>query len=383
MVRCLDRTRYEPYVICPPGGELARLLDAEGVTCVPAPPVHARFTWRPGALWMSAKSVSRAIVALREALAFLRPDIVHANTLRAGIVTSLASAGTGRKVVWHLHDILPRHPLSTVIRVTTVFLRPARIVAVSEATAKAFRGPYFSKAKITTIHNGTDLSRFPLKSTGSAALRESLGIPEDSFMICAVGQICARKGLLELVDAVAKARAHAPQIHLVIAGSVVFEHEKGYFDLLRTAAAAPHCSNAVHFAGEVQNVSALLQAADLLVLNSREEPFGLVLVEAMASGTPVLATRVGGIPEIVKDGRNGWLIEKGDITALAAKLVELSRCGEALATTAGTARRETCPQFSLERFQRRLHRLYAELLSSPNPQWNANTQPAIAADLDD
>ena len=94
--------------------------------------------------------------------------------------------------------------------------------------------------------------------------------------------------------------------------------------------------NRVHFTGELCDVSGVLQASDLLVLNSRDEPFGLVLIEAMACGTPVLATRVGGIPEIVTDSENGWLIESGDPAALASTLLELSRnvsrphasCGE-------------------------------------------------------
>jgi glycosyltransferase involved in cell wall biosynthesis len=150
-------------------------------------------------------------------------------------------------------------------------------------------------------------------------------------------------------------------MHLVIAGKVVFVHEEQYFEKLLRAAASPDISEYVHFIGEIRDVSALLQAADLLVLNSHEEPFGLVLVEAMSSGTPVLATRVGGVPEIVRDSKNGWLVERGDTAALAAKLLELSCNEAALQSAAQAARNETCPQLSLERFQSRLHRFYAEL----------------------
>ena len=112
----------------------------------------------------------------------------------------------------------------------------------------------------------------------------------------------------------------------------------------------------------MQNVSQLLQTADLLVLNSHEEPFGLVLVEAMSSGTPVLAARTGGIPEIVKHGENGWLIEKADTAGLARKLLELVRSQELLEKVARQAREETCPQFSLEKFQANLQECYRELL---------------------
>jgi glycosyltransferase involved in cell wall biosynthesis len=211
------------------------------------------------------------------------------------------------------------------------------------------------------IHNGTDLSRFPFKQPGNSVLRKTFGVPEDAFVICAVGQICARKGLLELLFAFMEIHPSAPQMHIVIAGKVVFPHEQKYLEALLRVAASPKISGHIHFVGEIRDVSKLLQTADLLVLNSHEEPFGLVLVEAMSSGTPVLATRVGGIPEIVKDSVNGWLVERGDTAALAAKLLELSRNREALRAVAHSALTETCPQLSQERFQSRLQRLYAEI----------------------
>jgi glycosyltransferase involved in cell wall biosynthesis len=263
-------------------------------------------------------------------------------------------------------------------------LRPARIVAVSDATARAFPLPGALQSRVTTIHNGIDLNRFPLKSTGaSETVRKELGVPAEAFLVCAVGQVCERKGLLELVQAFGQAHTMAPDMHLVLAGSVVFEHERDYFNRVRAAASVPAIASHVHFVGEIEDVSALLQAADLLVLNSKQEPFGLVLVEAMSSGTPVLAARVGGVPEIVNDSLNGWLVERGDTAALAAKLVELVQRPDLLRRIAITARCETCQQFSLQRFQHRLNRLYAELDRTPNSVWNARNRPAIAVDSED
>ena len=114
----------------------------------------------------------------------------------------------------------------------------------------------------------------------------------------------------------------------------------------------------------MRNVSQLLQASDLLVLNSDEEPFGLVLIEAMSSGTPVVAARCGGIPEIVTDDENGWLIEKADTVGLAHKLIKLARNKEALERVARHARNVTCPKFSLQRFQSQLHECYEAMLST-------------------
>jgi L-malate glycosyltransferase len=361
MVRGLDRARYEPVVICPADSDLSRLLEAESVSCLHMPAVNARFSARPGRLWKAVASYARAIAALRGVLSRLRPNIVHANSLRAGLAASVAAIGMKTKVVWHIHDILPRHPLGIAIRLFALLLRPTRIVAVSDAAARAFRGPFAFQGRISTMYNGVDLTRFPQKSSTSLRLRDAMGVPDDAFLVCAVGQICARKGLLELLDAFERIYAAAPGMHLVIAGKVVFVHEEKYFGSLLRAVAEPGLANRVHFAGEVRDVSGLLQAADLMVLNSREEPFGLVLIEAMSSGTPVLATRVGGIPEIVRDSENGWLIEKSDTPGLAQKLLELSQNRNLLKKVAQTALDETCSQFSLERFYSRLQRFYSEL----------------------
>jgi L-malate glycosyltransferase len=362
MLRGLDRGRYEPFVLCPAEGNLCAMVKAEDVECVAVPPVVARFTWRPDRLWKAIASLGKAVVAVRRRLSWLDPDLVHANTLRSGIIASFAALGTGRVVIWHVHDILPKHPLSAAIRFFAWLSRRTQIIAVSHATAKAFCGPLPFENRVHIIHNGTDLGQFPLKQPGDTKFRMKMGIPEEAFLVCAVGQICERKGLLELLDAFERTSGSAPQMHLAIAGKVVFLHEEKYFESLLRAVAEPRLSERVHFTGEVRDVSSLLQAADLLVLNSRQEPFGLVLVEAMASGTPVLATRVGGIPEIVKDAENGWLVENGDTAGLSKKLLELSQNRSLLERVAQAAHHETCPQFSLEKFQSRLHNLYADLI---------------------
>ncbi|MGH9562982.1 MAG: glycosyltransferase family 4 protein [Terracidiphilus sp.] len=375
MVRGLDRSAYEPVVICPAEGGLARQFHVEGVPCMELPAVQARFTWRLGGLWKAVTSVARAIGALRRTLWQVDPEIVHANSVRAGIVVSLACIASGRKVVWHVHDNLPRHPLSTVIRIAALVLRPDRVIAVSQATAQAFRGHFSFAESVVTIHNGVDLIEFPLKGAERSALRFALGVPEGAFLVCAVGQICARKGLLELIEAFTIAHTRTPDLHLIIAGSVLFEHEKPYLDRLYQAAANPSVAGSIRFIGQIQDVSVLLRAADLLVLNSHEEPFGLVLIEAMSSGTPVLATRTGGIPEIVRDTENGWLVDKGDTAGLARKLLELAGHKELLDRAARQAHETTCPQFSVERFQAQIHDCYAGMLAiekhalSGRPQW--------------
>jgi glycosyltransferase involved in cell wall biosynthesis len=369
MLQVLDRSRYEPHVLCPEGGALPEMVKALMVPWIRTPQLNARFTWRPDRLLQYAASLWRSIRATRTAIRKLEPDVVHANSLRAGLVATMATIGTKRTVLWHVHDILPKHPVSHAIRLLAYLSERTRIVAVSHSAARSFCGGLPFRNRVQTIHNGVDLACFPLKTRGSSSFRNHAGIPNDAFLVCAVGQICARKGLLELVDAFASIYARAPKVHLAIVGKVVFAHEAQYRDLLYRRVAAAGIADRVHFTGERGDVANILQASDLLVLNSHEEPFGLVLVEAMSSGTPVLATRVGGVPEIIRDQENGWLVEKRDTAGLASKLLELSQNKEMLCQAAQFAREVTCPQFSVERFQYNLHRVYAELDSRPASTW--------------
>jgi len=374
MLQVLDGTRYEPHVLCPGDAELSRMVAALDVPCIVLPPLQARITWRPGRLLRYAASLWRGILATRQAVLKLEPDLIHANSLRAGVVATIATIGTDRKVIWHVHDILPKHPVSTAIRLLAYMSKRTYLLAVSHSAARAFCRRLPFKNRVQTVYNGIDLNRFPLKAPGGSTFRREVGIAEDAFLVCAVGQICARKGLIELVNAFSKVCGQAPGMHLAIVGRVVFAHEEDNCRLLVRTVASAGLTDRVHFTGERSDVASVLQASDLLVLNSVEEPFGLVLVESMSSGTPVLATRVGGIPEIVRDSENGWLVEKGDIAALASKLLELSQNVDMLRH----ARNVTSPQFSLERFQGNLSRFYTEL-AQPDSSWSRRSITEIAS----
>lgn len=374
----LDRTRYEPYVLCPARGGLAAAVHDEGAVWFPLPAINARFSLRLDRLFRSISPVFQSVRAMRAQIRALDPDIIHANSVRAGIAASLAAAGTGKPVIWHIHDTLPKHPFSTAIRTFAFMDRSARAIAVSQSTEKSFRGMMPFGSRVRTIYNGTDLGRFPLKQPGPSVFRKAIGVSEGDFLVCAVGQICARKGLIELIDALRRIRNEAPDLHVAIVGKVVFSHEEVYLDAMRAAVAEAGLEDRVHFTGELSDVSPALQAADLLVLNSLDEPFGLVLIEAMSSGTPVVATRVGGVAEIVTDQENGWLIDKGDTAALALRLLKLSCDRSALAQVAQRALSTTCPKFSLERFQNELMKFYAELDPNSDREWNMRNRPALA-----
>ena len=320
----LDRSAFEPVVVCPPG-PLEKLARDSGVGVETVPTLSARFTWRPDQLTHYSKSFLQIIRQIRRRVSQLKPDLIHANSIRSGLVATTATVGMKTRVVWHLHDMLPRHPLSSAIRLVALFASRTRMVAVSEAVARNFGGRVAGllQSRVSVILNAIDLDKFQCDQSAGQAIRKELGLNRDDLVFGIIGQLTPRKGQIELIRAFA--RAAVPHSVLVIAGAAIFNRDREY--ALRLAQEAESCGVAqrVRFLGGRDDIGAVMQSLDLLIVNSTAEPFGLVIVEAMAGGTPVLAASVDGIPEIIAHGRNGWLVPPRDEPALAAAMVQLSR----------------------------------------------------------
>ena len=136
----LNRDRYEPVVVCPENSRLMEMIRAAGVRTRGLQALEARFTWRVDRMIRYLLSFAAVIRCARNVVKDEAPDAIHANSIRAGLVMSAATLGLRVPVIWHAHDILPRHPLSTAIRLFTCTTSQNRILAVSHAVADRFRG---------------------------------------------------------------------------------------------------------------------------------------------------------------------------------------------------------------------------------------------------
>jgi glycosyltransferase involved in cell wall biosynthesis len=319
----LDRERFEPVVLCPETGPLMELA-AELAPVVTIESLQARFTWRIDHLIGYLGSFLLVIRGFRQKVLSINPDLVHANSIRAGLVATAATIGLQTRVVWHLHDLLPRHPLSCLIRASAFLSMRTQMIAVSQAVADNFIGRFFPlKNRVRTILNAIELENFQPSQTAPQQIREEFQLDPDEPLVGIVGQLTARKGQLELVRAFALVLREIPRARLFVVGAPLFNRDEDYEALLKKTARKLGIAERVRFTGARTDVAALMQAFDLLVINSSAEPFGLVAVEAMASGTPVLAAACGGIPEIIQHGRNGWLVEQGNEDALGGAVVHL------------------------------------------------------------
>ena len=338
-------------------------------------PLEARFTWRPDRL---IKYLLSFVQVIREARKLARdesPDVIHANSIRAGIVMAAATIGFRVPVIWHAHDILPLHPLSTVVRLFALMSARNRILAVSNAVAKRFRGlllkPFSRRVPIRVIHNAVDLERFRPDAKGEAA-RADLALNETQPIVGIVGQLTSRKGQLGLIEAFAEVTREFPEALLLVAGEPLFNRDEQYAEQLQQTVRSLGIGENVEFLGPRSDVPQLMQAMDVLVINSHEEPFALTVLEGLASGIAVLATSVGGTPEMISHGENGWLVAARDNAGLAESLITLLHETKLRARLGRNAREAADARFSTNRFLRDFDAFYTELHTRPalnlNPQ---------------
>jgi glycosyltransferase involved in cell wall biosynthesis len=356
----LDRKSFEPIVVCPAQGPLLKMAAAAGVRAEAMHVLEARFTWRADRLVRYSKSLVHVVREFRRKVISLSPDLIHANSIRAGLVATAATFDLGTPVVWHLHDLLPRHPFSTAIRIFAALSGRSRMIAISEAVAKNFRGRFarLMKNRVSVILNAIELDKFQPPQTAGQTIRDGLGLKGAGPVLGIVGQLTPRKGQLELLRAFAQSLAELPRAVLLIVGAPLFNRDHEYADLLKRETDKLGIANRVLMLGPRSDVVAIMQALDLLVINSSAEPFGLVALEAMACGTAVLAAAVDGIPEIIEHGKNGWLVSRGDERMLAEAIVNLCTQPALRERIAEEGKRNVAAHFSADGYMKELQSFY-------------------------
>jgi glycosyltransferase involved in cell wall biosynthesis len=360
----LDRDRFQPLLLCPAEGQLQKEAKALGVRCETVNHLQARFTWRANLLFQYLASFVSVMRQVRARVIKCEPELIHANSIRAGLVISAATIGLGVPIIWHVHDLLPRHPFSSLIRFFVLLLPPVRMVVVSKVAEDKLRGSllrWFSKRiSVSVVHNAIDLEKLGTTRHESNALHKELRLRAGDPLIGIVGNLSPVKGQLELITAFAEVLKQIPNAALLIVGSAIFNRGEGYQEKLVTQAKALGIGNRVRFLGQRSDVLAIMRSLDLLVLNSTSEAFPLTVLEALACGAPLLSTAVGGVPELITDGTHGSLIPAGDQSKLTKAIVSLIEQPELRARLATNGRRHVQANFAVEKFMTRLETIYAE-----------------------
>jgi glycosyltransferase involved in cell wall biosynthesis len=288
-------------------------------------------------------------------------DLIHAHLFGATIRAGLAGALSRAAAIGTLHgdvDLAADERFRTLKR-TIVRRGVRRLTFVSESLRRQFLDRLaFPDEMCVVIPNGIDVSRYAEPRRDAA--RRELNLPTHTFVVGAVGNLNAAKGYDVLLRAAAILRSRGDDWRFVVVGDDGHGRQHHLFELR----AALGLENHVTFTGFRSDVPALLSAFDAYVLTSRSEGFSLAVVEAMAAGLPVVATRCGGPEQIIDDGRTGLLVENGSPEAVADALEALRADAprrEALASAARSAVRE---RFDIDATMARYEQLYVECLAS-------------------
>lgn len=338
----LDQHGWQPHLACAPQA-LAAAARERGV------PVHtvqlprlrrsARFfiDWMHGA---------RALAALSKEIGALA---LYSNTVRATFYCAPAARLARRPLIWHMRDFWlsetqPQHRFADRMGKRLMLAASSAVIANSQAVARNLP----ASEKVRTVHNGIDVAEFA-QTEKDGEFRKKLGIPLNALLVGTVGRLRPWKGQDRFLRVASRILAEREDVHFVIVGGSPLATDTVYPQVLRRMAQALGIEMRVHFTGQLDDVRPVLSAMDLFVHPGDPEPFGLVNVEAMALGLPVVAFNHGALPEIVEDGRTGRLVAPEDEGQMARAITALLDDSEARRQMGENGRRRAARHFDVAR----------------------------------
>ena len=303
---------------------------------------------------------------LRRHLARVRPQIVHTHLTLADIVGTVAARSLGLPAVSTIH-LVARQPISDTDVRTAARTRLAafarrhaavRVISVSDAAREAYLATgWDSPQRVLTVHNGVARATRP---PDGASVRAELGIAPDAFVVSLITVLRPGKGHDVAIEAVRQLLPRFPSLRLVILGDGPAREE--------ISRLAESLGSAALLTGHRNDVMSVLAATDVLLHPTMMDAFPTALLEAGAAGVPVIASRVGGIPEIIVDGTTGMLIDApvsadAVVRVLGRLLVDKQEC----VRIGQNARARFDAEFTAARWAQRLRELYQTILAERTP----------------
>ncbi len=373
-LRCLDRTRFEPGLAVPHRGPLTEEAEALGVR------IHLGFPSRRllgvrrtslggGPLAVAAYPWDLLSTVLRLALLIRREGyrLVLTNSAKADIYGSLAARLARCPVAWRFHDLACPGTFSalnlSLLRACAI-LFAHRVLAISGAVREAFLSLGVPEGKVRVVYNGVRARTPEEAAEMRRRTRREWGLPEEVPAVGMVGRLVEWKGPDVFIRAAARVAESFPEARFFLVGGAIFGRDE-YPGELRELSRSLGMEDRMMFTGFLKDPLAAMAALDCLVHASVEpEPLGMVILEAMSLGVPVVATRGGGVPEVVEEGVTGLLVPPGDAGALARAVCWILSHPEEAGEMGERGRRRVRELFGLEE---RCREMEEELLALLGP----------------
>lgn len=269
------------------------------------------------------KSDLKAIRAVRKLIKIYNPDIVYAHSSKAGAIARIADIGFKNCCVYNPHGWAFNMRCSTMKREMYIAIERMaapfcdKIICISDAEKQsALDKKICREDKLEVIFNGVDIEAYK-NGTHGAVKRKDLNIPEDAFIVGMVGRVSSQKAPDVFVKMAKQVKNKVPNSHFIIVGGGDQEAE------IKKYARDNAFLDCLHITSWVDNPMSYVELFDVACLLSRWEGFGLALPEYMMAGKPIVASRVDAIPNIIRDGENGLLVEVDDVTGASEAVLRI------------------------------------------------------------
>jgi glycosyltransferase involved in cell wall biosynthesis len=356
LVRGLDREIFNPIVVCPSKGELTEKLRAINVEIE----IIKQPSFLNNNFFKLSWQFGNTIKEIRKVVKKRNIDLIHANSIRSSIYSAFAVIGKEIPTISHIRVTdFGTNKVYELIAAKLLNFND-KIIVVSEAVKQKLLNLNTKlDKKIVKIYNGIDLSEFDLSSCYKV-LRNEYGFSENDILVGMVGRFAPWKGHRYFIDAASK--INNKNTKFIIVGDVVFEKNKEYKNEMINLSINLGISKKIIFTGYRSDIPDIMSDLDIFVLPSDEEPFGRVVIEAMAAKTPVIATKLGGPLEIIDSG-SGILVEPKNSNALAKEINNLINSKQKRVDIGLKARERVENMFSLESHINEIQKFYLKLIS--------------------
>jgi len=345
----LDRKKFKPFLVCPSEGGLTEKVESLGI--------EARIIRVRGAKSLNVFATAAAVFKFKKLIRRKGIHLIHTDSPRQAFYAGLAARLTRTPLVWHARVSTPEKRSFEKF----LFNHASKVIAVSDAASQRYRGFERFDEKVTVIHNGVDLTEFGPKPI-DRKLKQEFKIKEDLMLVGTLGQLIPGKGQEVFLKAAARIFDRTSKVIFMIVGDGNHAYRKKLEDLCTDLG----LSGNVVFTGFREDIPRIMNTLDIVVLPSTThlEGFSRVIIEAMASSKPVIATDSGGNPEAIENGTTGILVPAEDSNRLAASILDLVQDEDKRKRMGAAGKQRAERLFSIEKNISRIEQTYEDLLCS-------------------
>lgn len=349
-----DKSKFQVELACPSYGPMKKQVEELGIK------VHDVYMKRQ----ISLISDLRACLQLIKLVKKIKPDIIHIHSSKAGVLGRIAAYVTGVPCIYNAHGWSFSMNISnkkkkfyaTIERICAKLTK--KIINISDYEQQlAIQYNIAPKSKMITIYNGIDVDKYNGKFDKNTILSE-LNIPKDAFIVGMVGRL---------------AKSKSPETFLKIAERISMLVKNSFFILVgdgelrkdvEKSIVEKGLTNKVKITGWTNEVAEYISVFDIGILTSKWEGFGLVLAEYMASGKPIVASNVGGIPTVIENNRNGILVDSNDIDGFVDGILKIKNNKELRDSFITNSYKDVREKFDIRRVVREHEELYIKIIKN-------------------